>query len=463
MLFILTPRRRLGYYFYTVHCSLATVINPAFPVKERAMGNDADVLIVGGGIAGLCCALRLDQEGLSFQVLEADKRIGGRIKTDTVDGFLLDHGFQVLLTAYPEAQLVLDYDALNLCPFYPGALIRYKNRFYRFADPWRRPLDGLPGLFAPIGTFSDKLRIGKLRRRSLRGTLADLYHRPEATSLEALRSIGFSEGMIDRFFRPFIGGVFFDPALGVSSRMLQFGFRFFSLGDTALPSAGMGAIPDQIAARLPAGRVRTEARVASIQADGVTLAGGERIKAHAVVVATEGPEAARLLGDTTIPGSRSASCIYYSAVDPPVPEPVLILNGDGRGPVNSLCSPSSVAPNYAPQGRSLISVTVLGNPDRNDQQLETSVRAQLREWFGPRVSGWHYLRAYRIPHALPLQIPPVEDPASAPVHIRPRVFVCGEYGSAASIQWAMVSGRRAAEAVISSLGIQTGCASKTER
>jgi len=427
------------------------------------MASGADVLIIGGGLAGLCCALRLQQERLSFQVLEADNRIGGRIKTDRVDGFLLDHGFQVLLTAYPEAQRVLDYDALNLCSFYPGALIHYRNRFYRFADPWRHPMDGLRGIFAPIGSFTDKLRIGKLRRQALAGSLEDIYNRPETTSLQTLRSIGFSDGMIDRFFRPFIGGVFFDPALGVSSRMLEFGFRFFSLGDTALPSAGMESIPEQIAARLPAGSVRTEARVASIQDDGVTLAGGEQIRAQAVVVATEGPEAARLLGDATIPGSRSASCIYYSADEPPVSEPVLILNGDRRGPVNSLCSPSSVASGYAPKGRSLISVSVLGNPDQNDQQLETSVRTQLREWFGPRVGNWQYLRSYRIPHALPLQIPPVEDPASAPVHIRSRVFVCGEYGSSASIQWAMVSGRRAAEAVIDSLGTQIGSARETGR
>ena len=430
-------------------------------IQEMASG--ADVLIVGGGLAGLCCALRLQQERLAFQVLEADNRIGGRIKTDRVDGFLLDHGFQVLLAAYPEAQRVLDYDALNLCSFYPGALIHYRNRFYRFADPWRHPMDGLRGIFAPIGSFTDKLRIGKLRRQALAGSLEDIYNRPETTSLQALRSIGFSEDMIDRFFRPFIGGVFFDPALGISSRMLEFGFRFFSLGDTALPSAGMGAIPDQIAARLPAGRVRTEARVASIQEDGVTLMSGEKINAQAVVVATDGPEAARLLGDKEKPGSRSTSCIYYSADEPPVSGPVLILNGDGRGPVNSLCSPSSVAPDYAPQGRSLISVTVLGNPDRNDQQLEMSVRAQLHEWFGPRVGNWRYLRIYRIPHALPLQIPPVLDPAAAPVHIRPGLFVCGEYRSAASIQWAMVSGRRTAEAVMSSLGTQTGSARETER
>ena len=173
------------------------------------MSSKEEVLIIGGGLAGLCCALRLHQSGFSFQVLEASDGVGGRVRTDKVEGFSLDRGFQVLLTAYPEARRVLDYDALSLRPFYPGALIRYKNRFYRFADPWRRPVDGLLGIFTPIGSFSDKLRVRKLRSHVLTGSLNDLYNRPETTTLQALRNIGFSENMIDRFFKPFIGGVFF--------------------------------------------------------------------------------------------------------------------------------------------------------------------------------------------------------------------------------------------------------------
>jgi phytoene dehydrogenase-like protein len=254
--------------------------------------------------------------------------------------------------------------------------------------------------------------------------------------------------MIDRFFRPFIGGVFFDSNLGVSSRMFEFGFRMFSMGDTALPSGGMGAIPEQIAGRLPAGTVRTEAPVESIQESGVILQSGEKLKARAVVVATEGPEAARLLGDKEKPGSRSVSCLYYEAGEPPFSEPLLILNGERKGPINSLCSPSSVAPSYAPKGKSLISVTIIGNPDLDDQQLESTVRAQLKDWFGPSVNGWRYLRTYRIPHALPMQVPPISDPTSKPAQRRPGLFVCGEYQNVASIQWAMVSGRQAAEAVI---------------
>jgi phytoene dehydrogenase-like protein len=412
------------------------------------MSSNSDVVIIGGGLAGLCCGLRLHQSGLSFQVLEASDGVGGRVRTDKVEGFLLDRGFQVLLTAYPEARRILDYDALSLRPFYPGALMRYKNRFYRFADPWRHPADGLLGIFTPMGSFADKLRIRKLRKQVLTGSLSDLYNRPETTTLQALRNIGFSENMIDRFFRPFIGGVFFDPNLGVSSRMFEFGFRMFSMGDTALPSGGMGAIPDQIASRLPPGTVRTGARVESVQKDGVTLDSGEKIKAQTVVVATEGPGAALLLGDKEKPGSRSVTCLYFETTEPPLSEPLLVLNGEGKGPINSICCPSSVAPNYAPKNKALISVTIIGNPDQGDQQLETAVRTQLTEWFGPSVKGWRYLRTYRILHALPMQVPPVPDPTSRPAQIRPGLFVCGEYQNVASIQWAMVSGRQAAEAVI---------------
>jgi phytoene dehydrogenase-like protein len=230
--------------------------------------------------------------------------------------------------------------------------------------------------------------------------------------------------------------------------MFEFGFRMFSMGDTALPSEGMGTIPEQIATRLTEGTVRTEARVESVHGDGVTLKSGEKIKARAVVVATEGLEAARLLGDKEKPGSRSVSCLYYETGEPPVSEPLLILNGEGRGPINSLCSPSSVAPNYAPKGKCLVSVTVIGNPDQTDQQLEMSVHPQLTEWFGRGVSAWRVLKTCRIHHALPLQVPPVSDPTSGSHRIRPGLFVCGEYHRAASIQWAMVSGRQAGEAVI---------------
>jgi phytoene dehydrogenase-like protein len=155
--------------------------------------NEADVLIVGGGLAGLCCARRLAAAGVTCQVLEASNAVGGRVRTDRVEGFLLDRGFQVLLTAYPEARQALDYDALELRPFEPGALIRCGGRFQRLVDPWRRPKHVLATAFSSVGSLADKLRIASLRRRVRRTTLDELDEQPEQSTIEAPPARGLFE------------------------------------------------------------------------------------------------------------------------------------------------------------------------------------------------------------------------------------------------------------------------------
>ena len=305
---------------------------------------DYDVLVVGAGLAGLCCAVRVHQRGYSVRVLEASDDIGGRVRSDHVEGFILDRGFQVLLTAYPEARRVLDYDALDLRYFEPGALVFFEGRFHRVVDPWRKPLEGFRTLFSPVGSTMDKLRVARLRRRTMAGSIGDIFRRPETSTLDALQRNGFSSTMIERFFRPFLGGVFFDNNLDISSRMFEFGFRMFSRGDTALPAAGMAAIPKQLAARLPEGAICMNTPVVSIEGQAVTLESGETVTAKAIVIATEAPEAARLLRETSIPASRSMVCIYFAADRAPIGKALLVLNGEGRGPVNSLTVPSLAAP-----------------------------------------------------------------------------------------------------------------------
>ncbi|RLS53133.1 MAG: FAD-binding protein, partial [Planctomycetota bacterium] len=158
-----------------------------------SMGDE--VVIVGAGLSGLCCGLRLQQANVPFRIVEAADGIGGRIQTDMVDGFQLDRGFQVFLTAYPEAKKLLDYNALDLRSFEPGALVRYGGAFHRLTDPWRRPVQGLRSVFSPIGSFMDKARVGLMRSRVLKGTLEDRFLSPETTTLQALQSSGFSPSM----------------------------------------------------------------------------------------------------------------------------------------------------------------------------------------------------------------------------------------------------------------------------
>jgi phytoene dehydrogenase-like protein len=385
-------------------------------------------------------------------VLEAADAVGGRVRTDNVDGFLLDRGFQVLLTAYPEARAVLDYRELELHPFYPGAMVWTRGRFVTVADPFRRRWDGLRSLLAPVGSLGDKRKLASLRRRVTAGPLEELFARPETSTGEALASSGFSDEMVGRLLRPLFGGVLLDPELEVSSRMFEFVYRMLAVGDAALPSRGMGAIPEQLAGGLPPGCVRLGQRVTAVGDGGLTLAGGERLAAKAVVVATDGPSAAGLLGEPADPGSVATTCLYFAADRAPVDEPVVVLDGDGDGPVNHLCVPSAVAPTYAPADVALVSATVLDRPGLpRGADLEAAALGQLADWFGSSVVGWRHLATYHIPHARPAQPPGALDPPERPVRVRPGVYVCGDHRDNASIDGALHSGRRTADALLEDL------------
>ncbi|MGD2216883.1 MAG: NAD(P)/FAD-dependent oxidoreductase [Gemmatimonadales bacterium] len=412
----------------------------------RAVSGNADVIVVGAGLAGLSCAVRLEREGYSVLVLEASPTVGGRVRSDRLEGFTLDRGFQVLLTAYPEARRTLDFEALDLRTFLPGALVRVGGAFHRVSDPRRRPADLAATLRAPVGSLADKIRVGRLRARVERGTLEQLFERPATTTVEALRSEGFSHVMIQRFLRPFFSGIFLERDLKTSSRMFEFVFRMFAAGDAALPARGMGAISEQLAGCLGEGTLRTGTRVAALDGAGVVLSNGERLAAPTVVVATDGVAAANLVPGLVEPLHRSVTCLYFAAEQPPIDDPVLVLDGEDEGPVNNLCVPSQVASTYAPPGASLISATVIGNPASGDEQLETDVRRQLTRWFGAQVNGWRHLRTYRIRHALPAQPPASRRADSA--RLGPGLYVCGDYREMASIEGSLISGKRAAEAVI---------------
>lgn len=414
------------------------------------MEKELDVIVVGGGLAGLNCARLLHQDGLKCQVLEAADNVGGRVRTDEVDGFLLDRGFQVFLTAYPEARAALDYDELNLRRFEPGALIWSGGKFHRLSDPWRRPQHALATAMSPVAKLSDKLRIAGFRRHTTRCELSELYERPERPTIELLRQRGFSNLILERFFRPFLGGVFLDPDLETSSRMCEFVFRMFSLGDAAVPERGMAEIPRQLAGQLPPEVVRTKTRVANIDQQDVVLSTGDRLTARAIVVATEEGVAHQLLGDSRPTSGRSVTCLYFAAAKPPIDEPILILNGEGSGPVNNVCVPSQVSASYAPRGQSLISVTVL-QADVDPETLLPQVCAQMTNWFGAEVESWRHLKTYAIPYALPKQSPPALDPVEKSCLVRDGRFVCGDHCDVGSINGAMSSGRRAAEAVMSAL------------
>jgi phytoene dehydrogenase-like protein len=416
---------------------------------------DTRVAVVGAGLAGLTCALELRRRGVAVVVLEGSDAIGGRVRTDVVDGFLLDRGFQVLLTSYPEVRRLLDLESLRLGAFTPGVLVFRGGRFVQLRDPFRRPTDAPRALAASLGTLADKARVARLRHRVRSGAVERLFVRPETSIAEALRRERFSGAMIEGFLAPFLRGVTLDPGLETSSRLFEFVLRMFAEGDGTLPATGMGAVAEQLGARLPADALRLHTSVESIAAPGrggarIQLAGGETVAVQAVVVATDGEEAARLTGGALAPPQwRAATYLSYAADRSPLSEPLLVLNGDGRGPVNDLAVLSDVQPTYAPAGATLISVTVLGLPEQAGAELDRAVRDQLRVWFGTQVQHWRLLREQRVAHAVPAMAH-IPFPFS-PAYIREDLYVAGDFRETPSLNGAMASGRRAAEAVAARL------------
>jgi phytoene dehydrogenase-like protein len=410
-----------------------------------SLPSQCDVVIVGAGLAGLSAAREIQRHGHSVIVLESSDAVGGRVRTDIVDGFQLDRGFQVMLTAYPELQTQVDMRALDLRPFDPGALVWRNGKGHAVSDPFRKPQTLATTAFAPIGSVFDKARIVVLRARVLRRKSAVLLSGQDVSTDVALRAFGFSTKIINRFFRPLFGGIQLDPHLATSRRMFDVIFKSLSEGQSVLPSRGMHALPLQMASRLSDGTIHLNTRVSTVDGTTVTLASGESITARAVVVATDGPTASSLL-DIPIVESRKVGCVYFSADTPPTKEKYVVLDGTGNGPVLNVAVISNVAPSYAPADKHLI---VAALPGVTDGDLEAMSRQQLRSWWGPQVDDWKHLRTYVINHGGPVQKPPFSPKQR--VELGNGLFVCGDHRDTGSLQGAMFSGRRCGEAVVRSL------------
>ena len=409
-------------------------------------------MIVGAGLAGLACARTLAAADRSVLVLERDVAVGGRVRTDDVDGFRLDRGFQVLLTGYPAARRWFSDGGLDLRAFSPGVLIRHGGRFRRLADPFRAPLAAARSVGSSVATIPDALRLLGWRHDLLAADGPQVAARPQTSTARLLHDRGFSAAIVGNFFRPFLAGTFFDPGMTTSSRVTELVFRSFFDGEVAVPALGMQQLPEHLAARLPSGVVRTGARVTAVRDGEVAVMDGEPVRAAHVVVATEGPVAAQLLGSrlsgTPAPG-RGTTTLYYRASRSPVGAPDLVLDADDDGPVNNLAVMSDVASAYAPPaGGALVSASVVGVAAGDDVALDRQARAQLTGWYGPEVADWQLLAIYRIPYAQPRQ-----DVADLPllareVRVGDRLWVCGDHRDTASIQGALVSGRRTADAIL---------------
>lgn len=382
-----------------------------------------------------------------MQVLESSGSVGGRLKTDRLDGFLLDRGFQVVFTGYRTFSREVDVPALRPGTFAPGAVVLQGGKMLEFRtdDPIGIALSKLMGL-------GDKLRL-RSYDDDLRGLdFDDVFEGEDVSAETELMRAGFSEAAINRFFRPFYGGVFLDRSLSFSGQMMRFCWKALSAGETVLPAQGMAAIPSQVSAGLPESSVVTGARVTEILRDGGKATGVKTedstvFAASGVVVATDGAAAQALIGQPA-PQTRASTCVYFAADQRPVQDAILLVNADFEGQVNHLAVTSNVCPTLTPAGKHLVAATILGNPNEADGPLARSVLYELGHWFpGSATKTWSPLAVYRIADAQPEQGPGFAMSRTA-TDLGGGVYAATTGVFHASLEGAVRAGMRAAQAIL---------------
>ncbi len=409
---------------------------------------EQQIYIIGGGIAGLVAAYHLEQANLRPVILEASDRPGGRVKTDRKDGFLLDHGFQVLLTAYEEARRYLDFDALDLHAFESGALIYEPERQYRISDPLREPGQLFNMLRSPVGTLRDKWLTYRLTLELKRTPNPQLFDEDVLDTLSYLRKYGFSERMINTFFRPFFGGIFLENDLHTPASMFRFVFKMFSLGEANLPRKGIEAIVHQLTGLLKHTTIRTQAEVTAVEGGHIQLAGDQRLPFHKCIIATD-PAG-------IVPGLQgqeleyvNTSCYYFYADKTPISGKRIGLVADPKSRINNFCVLSDVCSDYAPQDKSLLSITLRDIPESSVDPLY--IGEELETILGKSLPHLTYLAHYVIPKALPVIGKLQYEPQFTEMTLTNDIFLAGDYLLNASLDAAMRSGRLAAEGLRRSL------------
>lgn len=400
------------------------------------------IAVVGAGLAGLAAAKLVVERGHEVMVYEQSNGVGGRVRTDEVDGYLLDRGFQILLTAYPVAQRVFDYDALDLRRFHAGSFVQLESGRVKVGDPLRRTADLVETVRAPVGSLADKARLLDWRRKAAAGSVDDVWSKPECTTSARFGDLKFSDELVDQFLHPLFAGITLDPELSVTSRFTEFVFRMLGEGYGAVPARGMGQLATQVGDSLPEGSVRLETPVEAVSATSVTV-GGVVESVDAVIVASDMTSAAKLANTPDL-GWNSVTTYWFSADEAPFVEPLLFLNGTRRGPVNNVAVMSNVARGYAPVGKHLIAASHPGL-DADD----VTARQQLRDWFGGAVADWELLRRDEIAHAQPRHLPGEDVPAVG--QLDSGLFVAGDHRQNPSINGALQSGRSAAREALKSL------------
>ena len=408
---------------------------------------DYKIHIVGAGISGLIAATVLEKNGLSPVIIESTDRVGGRVKTDIVDGYQLDHGFQVLLTAYPAAQKYLNLEALQLQSFIPGASIFKNGKQQIIGDPLRDKSLLLSTVFARIGTLSDKFKILKLNNKLKKKSLSEIFSTQEQTTKSYLMAFGFSNSIIDNFFNPFFSGIFLENKLETSSRMFEFVYKMFGEGDAALPKGGMQAIPKQISNNLKRTTFKFNTKVATVNDSEIILADGQKIKSDFTIIATEPSKLVNTV-NKKVTEWQSCDTLYFETESRVINKPLIGLIPEKDAVINNIFYHTSLDSDLK-GNKELLSVTVVDNQNLPSDKLIQRVQTELKQYCGINTSK--LIKHYNIPMSLPKLKELKYNALPSQTRLTDTIFLAGDLQLNGSLNAAMIAGEKAALGVLDNL------------
>lgn len=402
------------------------------------------IAIIGAGVSGLIAANTLEKLGFAPTIYEATDSVGGRVKTDIVDGYQLDHGFQVLLDAYPMAQKYLQYEQLELQKFLPGAQVFHKGKSSVIGDPLRNLSLLIPTLTSNIGTFIDKLKVLKLNTVLKKKSLEAIFVEPETSTLDFLKSFGLSEEIITKFFKPFFSGIFLEPNLATSSRMFQFVYKMFGSGLAVLPKAGIGAIPNQLQQTLKETKFIFNSQVASCTDEKITFSNGETAFFDYKIIATDASPLVPNLRKQQL-NWHTSDTLYFTTKVRKIDRPLIGLISDEDALINNIFYHTALKTKQNGL-EELLSVTIVEEHDLTEYQLVQRVKDDLEKFCGITIS--RYLKHYCIKKALPKLHDVRYSLMPTETRLTESIFLAGDYLLNGSLNAAMISGEMAAKGVL---------------
>ena len=408
---------------------------------------DYKIHIVGAGISGLIAATVLEKNGLSPVIIETTDSIGGRVKTDIVDGYQLDHGFQVLLTAYPAAQKYLNLEALQLQSFIPGASIFKNGKQQIIGDPLRDKSLLLSTVFARVGTLSDKFKILKLNNKLKKKSLSEIFSTQEQTTKSYLIAFGFSNSIIDNFFNPFFSGIFLENKLETSSRMFEFVYKMFGEGQAALPKGGMQAIPKQLSNNLKRTTFKFNTKVASVNDSEIILVDGQKIKSDFTIIATEPRKLVNTV-NKKVTEWQSCDTLYFETENRVINKPLIGLIPEKDAVINNIFYHTSLDSDLK-GNKELLSVTVVDNQNLPSDKLIQRVQTELKQYCGINTSK--LIKHYNIPMSLPKLKELKYNALPSQTRLTDTIFLAGDLQLNGSLNAAMIAGEKAALGVLDNL------------